>query len=66
MYRVYRQIDERSTVFQKYFGKLSKNVRKCKNSLNGGLWWADGGQMVGRWWAHEKTPEESSGAWFTA
>jgi len=28
MYRVYRQIVERSTVFQKYFGKLSKNVRE--------------------------------------
>jgi len=40
MYRVYRQIVDASTVFQKYFGRLSKNVR-------GGVETRD---MVGRWW----------------
>jgi len=43
---VYRQIDEQSTVSQKYFCKLSKNVRAW-NPANGGLWWAHGGL----WWA---------------
>jgi hypothetical protein len=43
MYRVYRQFVERSTIFRKYFGKLSKNVRECKNPADGGLWWADDG-----------------------
>jgi len=52
MYRVYRQIVDTSTVLQNYFGKLSKNVRECENPLDGGLWWV----VVGRWWAHEKTP----------
>jgi hypothetical protein len=68
MYRVYRQIVERSTVFRKYFGKLSKNVRECKNPADGGIWWDMPGyagicrDMVGYagiWWdrgAHEKTP----------
>jgi hypothetical protein len=59
MYGVYRQFVERSTVFLKYFGKLSKNVRECKNPADGGLWWADGGLWWadgGLWWAHEKTP----------
>ena len=46
MYPCYRQIDERSTVLQNYFGKLSKNVRECENPLDGGLWWV----VVGRWW----------------
>jgi hypothetical protein len=45
MYRVYRQIVDAATVFPKYFGKLSKNIRECKNPADGGLWWADGGRM---------------------
>ena len=62
MYPCYRQIDERSTVFQNYFGKLSKSFRECKNPAHGGLWWANGGLWWahgGLWWArggHEKTP----------
>jgi len=49
MYRVYRQIVERSTVFRKYFGKLSKNVRECKNPADGGIWWDMPG-YAGIWW----------------
>ena len=54
MYLWYRQIVERSTVLQKYFGKLSKNVRECKNPPGGGQMVGCGGQMVGcgwLWWA---------------
>ena len=47
MHLWYRQIVERSTVLQKYFGKLSKNVRECKNPPGGGQMVGCGGQMVG-------------------
>jgi hypothetical protein len=60
MYRVYRQIVDASTVFLKYFGKLSKNVRECKNPADGGLWWANGGL----WWANGGLWWANGGLWW--